>query len=62
MEKILEKIVKQRLMKYIEKENVLSNYQSVFRKNYSCETTRSHIINEWNGDEGRKNKFIRAYT
>ena len=31
----------------MEKSNLLSKYQSCFRKNFSCETAVNYVINKW---------------
>lgn len=57
-EKIIEKIVKQQLEEYLEKNTILSKYQSGFRKTFSCETAVNYVINRWKKLE--KNKKIMA--
>lgn len=57
-EKILEKVVKEQLEKYIEKNTLLSKYQSGFRKKFSCETAVNFVINQWKKIE--RNKKIMA--
>ena len=44
-EKITEKIVKDQLEENSEKHNLLSKYQSGFRKRFSCETAINYVIN-----------------
>lgn len=46
-EKILEKVVKNQLENYFEENLLLSQYQSGFRKKYSCETAVNYVINQW---------------
>lgn len=46
-EKLIEKIVKQQLETYFEKNKLFSKAQSGFRKNYSCETAVNYVINRW---------------
>ena len=46
-EKIIEKVVKDQLEKYIENRYILSKNQSEFRKKHSCETTVKYGINEF---------------
>lgn len=60
VEKIIETVVKQQLMKYMEENNIFSEYQSGFRKNYSCETAVNHVINEWK-DGGKRKKVIALF-
>lgn len=57
-EKIMEKVVKEQLEKYIEDNSILTRHQSGFRKNFSCETTVNYVINRWKNIE--KNKKIIA--
>lgn len=45
-EKILEFVVKEQLIKYLESNKILSVHQSAFRINHSCETTLNYVINE----------------
>lgn len=45
--KIVERVVKDQLVDFIEKINKLSTNQSGFRANHSCETTINYIINDW---------------
>lgn len=49
MEKIIEKIVFKQLMEHVNKNNILTKYQSAFRKGYSCETALHCLLNEWKG-------------
>ena len=60
VEKIIETVVKQQLMNYMEENNIFSEYQSGFRKNYSCETAANHVINEWK-DGGKRKKVIALF-
>lgn len=55
-EKIIEKIVKNQLVQYIEDNNLISPYQSAFRSNYSCETTLNLVIDDWKkaSDQGEQ--------
>lgn len=46
-EKIIEKIVKEQLVQYIENNNILSPNQSAYRQNHSCESTINCAINDW---------------
>lgn len=46
-EKVIEKVVKNQLVDYIEKNDLISQNQSAFRKNHSCETTINYLINDW---------------
>ncbi|XP_075167997.1 uncharacterized protein LOC142240182 [Haematobia irritans] len=59
-EKILEKVVKEQLEKYIEKNGILSKYQPGFRKNYSCETSVNYVINRWK-NKNKKDKTLAMF-
>lgn len=45
-EKIIEIIAKEQLMEYIEENNIITEYQSAYRKNFSCETALNLMISE----------------
>lgn len=47
MAKILEKIVYVQLLDYVTNNDILTNYQSGFRENYSCEAALQYLLNEW---------------
>lgn len=47
IEKIIESTVKKQLMEYIEKNDILIEEQSGFRKNHSCETALNLMISNW---------------
>lgn len=46
-EKVLEIVVKEELLDFIENNNVLSKYQAGFRKNNSCETAIQTVLVNW---------------
>lgn len=46
-EKVLEIIVKKQIEVYLENNNIITEHQSGFRKNYSCETAIQTVIDEW---------------
>lgn len=46
-EKVIEIIVKNQLVRYIEDNKILSQHQSAFRTKHSCESTINYIINDW---------------
>lgn len=46
-EKVLEIIVKKQIELYLESNNIITEHQSGFRKNYSCETAIQAVIDEW---------------
>ena len=45
--KLLEHIVCSNLLSHFDKNNIITNKQHAFRKNHSCETQLSHVINDW---------------
>lgn len=46
-EKLLEKVVFEQLNEFIEKHNIISNNQSGFRRNFSCETAINTVLLDW---------------
>lgn len=46
-EKMIEAVVKNQLVKYIESNKIISKHQSGFRTNHSCETSINYLINDW---------------
>lgn len=46
-EKVLELIVKRQLEIYLVENDIITEHQSDFRKQYSCETTLQTVIDEW---------------
>lgn len=59
-EKILEKVVKEQLYKYMEDSSILSKYQSGFRKKHSCETAVNYVVNRWKSIE-KNNKMMAIF-
>lgn len=55
LEKILEEVVEKRLTEYLDKNNILSEEQSGFRVNYSCETTLQKTMCEWRNEIDKGN-------
>ena len=47
LEKILERAVYNQLLNFVQQNEVLTDYQSGFRKNYSCETAFQVVLNDW---------------
>lgn len=45
-EKIMEYVVKEQLIKYLESNGLFSMHQSAFRTQHSCETTLNYVIGE----------------
>ncbi|XP_025156900.1 uncharacterized protein LOC112589101 [Harpegnathos saltator] len=46
-EKVLELVVKEQIEAYLENNNIISEHQSGFRKQHSCETAMQVIIDDW---------------
>lgn len=46
-EKVLEIVIKKQIEGYLENNNIITEHQSGFRKNYSCETAIQVVIDEW---------------
>jgi hypothetical protein len=46
-EKILELVVKRQIEVFVENNNIITEHQSGFRKQYSCETALQTVIDEW---------------
>lgn len=47
LEKILEKVIYNQLIKYVKKNNILMEVQSGFREGYSCETAIQCVLSNW---------------
>lgn len=59
--KVIEKIVKEQLTEYIEKNNILSPNQSAYRKNHSCESTINCAINDWKDSHDKGQNIVIAF-
>lgn len=46
-EKLLKLVVKKQIEMYLESKNILTEHQSGFRRQYSCETAIQAVIDEW---------------
>lgn len=46
-EKVLEIVIKKQIEGYLQNNNIITEHQSGFRKNYSCETAIQVVIDEW---------------
>ena len=53
-EKVLETVVKYRLENYMEENNLLSKYQSGFRRKFSCETAVNYVVSRWKNAKNYK--------
>ena len=53
LSKVLEKCVLLKLQEHLDKQNLLPDYQSAYRKNYSCETAVLSVVNDilWGMEE-----------
>ncbi len=47
LEKLLETIVKDQLVEYMEKNNLLTKWQSGYRRRHSCETALNLVVSNW---------------
>lgn len=55
VEKMLESVVKDQLMTFINDNNILIDNQSGFRDEHGCETALQLVINDWKGSIGEGN-------
>lgn len=46
-EKVLELVVKEQIEIYLERNDIITEHQSGFRKRHSCETALQMIMDEW---------------
>jgi len=46
-EKVLELVVKEQIEKYLQDNNIITEHQSDFRKNHSCETAIQIVFDDW---------------
>lgn len=47
IEKLLESLVKEQLVDFIERKRILIDAQSGYRRNFSCETALNLVLNKW---------------
>lgn len=47
IEKLIETVVKEQLMEFIVKNDVLTKFQSAYRERYSCETALNLVLTKW---------------
>lgn len=57
-EKVLEKVVKSQLYTFLESSKLLSNNQSGYRKNHSCETALNLLLAKWKETINDKNTIL----
>ncbi|XP_044577711.1 uncharacterized protein LOC123260594 [Cotesia glomerata] len=55
LEKIVEQVVKNRLLKHLDRNGILKEEQSGFRKHHSCETALQKIMCEWRNEIDKGN-------
>lgn len=60
-EKILEEIVKEQLLKYLDEADILSKYQSGYRKGFSCETALNFVVSSWKKELDSKNVIAAVF-
>lgn len=58
-EKLIETVVKNQLITYIQEKNLLSKFQSGYRERHSCETALNLVLAKWK-EIGRNGDFILA--
>lgn len=59
LEKLIETVVKNQIMNYIDENDLLSRYQSAYRNNHSCETALNLVLANWK-EMGEKGDTILA--
>ena len=57
-EKVLETVVKQQLENYMEENKLLSKYQSLFQKEFSCETAVNYVVSRWKNAKNNKSSGL----
>jgi hypothetical protein len=60
-EKILEIVLHMQMTEYVEKNKILCNVQSGFRKSHSCETSVQTVLSTWRHDADSGNLTIAAF-
>lgn len=58
LEKPLEKIVKEQLIGYVEANNILSDFQSGYRRGYSCESALNLVLQKWKEKADKNEKIV----
>lgn len=58
IEKLLETIVKDQLVEYIERNKILIDAQSGYRKRFSCETALNLVLNKWKMINDEQNDIV----
>ncbi|KAL3277357.1 hypothetical protein HHI36_012707 [Cryptolaemus montrouzieri] len=62
LEKVLEIIVYEHLIKFIEKNDILFPFQSGFRKNHSCESACQLVCTKWKRDIDKGNIILGVFV
>jgi len=60
-EKIFEIVLHMQMTEYVERNNILCNVQSGFRKSHSCETSVQSVLSKWRHDADNGNITIAAF-
>lgn len=58
IEKLVETIVKNQMVEFLEKNNILANEQSGYRAKHSCETALNGILADWKNLREKNNEII----
>lgn len=59
--KIFEKLVFKQLTRYMESNNLLSEYQSGFRRQHSCESLLNLVVTQWKTDVHDKKVIVAVF-
>lgn len=60
-DKVLQCVIREQLQKHIDENNILTDYQSVFRSKHSCETAINLILAEWKREIENKKVVIAVF-
>lgn len=61
LSKVLEKVVHHQLNKYFEENNLLSEKQSGFRQQHSCESLLNLVVTQWKAEVANKNCIVAVF-